>query len=62
MMCASHAMRFCAYCGQLEVLVGGKLGDDRGKEGDHPKLSEEDQGEDGSNQDNGSEDTFHVLW
>ena len=45
--------------GELEVLVGGELGNDRGEEGDHPELAEEEEAEDGGDKDDGGEDTFH---
>ncbi|MCU1319496.1 MAG: hypothetical protein JWP98_1014 [Edaphobacter sp.] len=45
------SMGLGANCGELEVLVAGQLGHDGGEEGYHPKLAEEDEGEDGGDQD-----------
>ncbi len=53
-------MGFGTNCSELEVLVSGQFGDDRGEEGDHPQLAEEDEGEDSENEDCGGEDTFHA--
>ncbi len=50
---------FGADGGELDVLVGGEYGDDGRGEGDHPKLAEEDEGEDGEDEDCGGEDSFH---
>ena len=50
---------FGADGGELEVLVGGQLGDDGRGEGDHPELTEEDEREDGEDEDDGGEDSFH---
>ena len=36
-------MGFGTDGGELEVLVGGQLGDDGGEESDHPELAEEDE-------------------
>ena len=47
--------------GELEILVGGELGDDGRDEGNHPELAEEDEREDGGDEDDGSEDSFHVV-
>ncbi len=55
------AMGVRADGGQLEVLVGGQLGDDGGEESDHPELAEEDEGEDGEDEDCGGEDSFHCA-
>jgi hypothetical protein len=50
---------FGADGGELEVLVGGQLGDDGGEEGDHPELAKEDESKDGKDEDYGGKDTFH---
>jgi hypothetical protein len=50
---------FGSNCGELEVFVGGELGDDGGEEGDHPQLAEEDEGEDDEDEDRSGEDSFH---
>ena len=47
--------------GELQILVGGELGDQSGEEGDHPKLPEEDDGKDKGDQDDGSKDAFHCA-
>ena len=52
---------FGADGGQLDVLVGGELGDDGCSEGDHPELAEEDEREDGEDEDDGGEDSFHLV-
>ena len=44
---------------QREELEGGELGDEQGGKSDHPEPAEEDKGEDGEDQDEGSEDAFH---
>ena len=48
-----------ADCGQLEVFVGGELGDDGGEERDHPELAEEDEGQDGEDEHCSGKDSFH---
>ncbi len=52
---------FGADRGELEILVGGELGDDGGEEGDHPELAKEDEGEDDEDEDCGGEDSFHEV-
>ena len=46
---------------ELEILIGGEFGDDGGEEGDHPGLPKEDESDDGCDEDDSSEDTFHEL-
>ena len=53
-------MSLCSDCGEPEVLIGGELGDKCGEECNHPQLAEEDEGEDGEDEDQGSEDSFHA--
>ena len=53
------AVGFCSDCCQLEVFIGGQLGDEGGEESDHPELAEEDEREDGDGEDEGGEDSFH---
>ena len=47
--------------GELDVLVGGEYGYDGGGEGDHPELTEEDEREDGKDEDDCCEDSFHLV-
>src|SRR6185437_5751598 len=49
----------CADGGELEILVGGQLGDEGGEECEHPELAEEDECEDDEDEDGGCEDSFH---